>query len=178
MNARRRYCGPPPVSESGPYATTELTTTEGVAYVGMRYPLSLLDLSASYRVLRDVLAERGRQDARWGRQDHPQGTGPDTRPLGLVPYHAVTASAQSEHFRRMATIRSASERLTWADILLEETFEAFAEDDPEKLRAELVQVAAVAVAMIESLDRGVSAPSEKVGPKPGYGRGVYPEEWQ
>lgn len=145
--------------------TTGLTATEGVAYVGMRYPLSLLDLSASYRVLRDVLAERGRQDARWGRQDHPQGTGPQTYPMDPLYWDPTNTGAWlAELFKTTAVIRAQQGRLTWRDILLEEVFEALAEDGPEKLRAELVQVAAVAVAMIESLDRGVSDPSEKVNP--------------
>jgi hypothetical protein len=43
--------------------------------------------------------------------------------------------------------------VTWAHILTEEFYEALAEADPEKLREELVQVAAVAVAWVECLDR-------------------------
>ena len=35
--------------------------------------------------------------------------------------------------------------------------EAFAESDPDKLRTELIQVAAVAVAWIESIDRNSEA---------------------
>lgn len=42
---------------------------------------------------------------------------------------------------------------TWLDILREEVLEAFAEDDPARLRTELVQVAAVAVAWVEAIDR-------------------------
>jgi hypothetical protein len=44
-------------------------------------------------------------------------------------------------------------RATWAHILLEEVFEAFTETAPAKQREEMVQVAAVAVAIIEYLDR-------------------------
>ncbi|MER6951259.1 hypothetical protein ABT294_45315 [Nonomuraea sp. NPDC000554] len=43
--------------------------------------------------------------------------------------------------------------LSWRHILHEEVLEAFAEDDPELLRAELVQVAAVAVKWVQALDR-------------------------
>ena len=46
---------------------------------------------------------------------------------------------------------------TWADILLEEVAEALAEDVPSKVRAELVQVAAVAVKFIDAIDRRVSS---------------------
>ncbi len=42
--------------------------------------------------------------------------------------------------------------LPWWLILREEVFEAAAEDDPAELRAELVQVAAVALKMIDALD--------------------------
>ncbi|MBF8186936.1 NUDIX domain-containing protein [Nonomuraea sp. K274] len=42
--------------------------------------------------------------------------------------------------------------LTWRHILAEEVFEAFAESDPGSLRAELIQVAAVAVKWVQALD--------------------------
>jgi hypothetical protein len=41
----------------------------------------------------------------------------------------------------------------WFDILLEEICEAFCEEKPEKQRKEMIQVAAVAVCIIEYLDR-------------------------
>jgi hypothetical protein len=50
-------------------------------------------------------------------------------------------------------VRAAEKTLKWVDILEEEVAEAAAESDPAKLRAELVQVAAVAVAWIEAIDR-------------------------
>lgn len=130
----------------------------------MNDPTNGFDADTVNDVLGEVLCERLAQHLKWGRQDHPQGTGPVTHPLSSIPHPNAGAHAQARHFRRLADVRGANGRLTWADILLEETFEALAEDDPEKLRAELVQVAAVAVAMIESLDRGVSDPSEKVNP--------------
>jgi hypothetical protein len=96
-------------------------------------------------VLMDVYEERAAQDLRWGVQNHPDGTG-------------------GQHFAGMAAAaRAACDRRhragvgTWADILAEETFEAFAETDPQLLRAELVQVAAVAVAWIECIDRTVTS---------------------
>lgn len=42
---------------------------------------------------------------------------------------------------------------TWRAILREEVAEAFAESDPELLRTELIQVAAVAVSWVEDIDR-------------------------
>jgi hypothetical protein len=42
---------------------------------------------------------------------------------------------------------------TWLDVVLEETYEAFAETDPALLRAELVQVAAMAIRWINDIDQ-------------------------
>ena len=39
---------------------------------------------------------------------------------------------------------------------MEEIFEALAEEDPMKLKDELIQVAAVAVKMVELINRGLS----------------------
>jgi malonyl CoA-acyl carrier protein transacylase len=43
--------------------------------------------------------------------------------------------------------------VTWEHILTEEHYEAMAEEDPTRLREELIQVAAVAVAWVEAIDR-------------------------
>jgi hypothetical protein len=47
---------------------------------------------------------------------------------------------------------------TWMHVLIEEVFEALAEEDPAKLRAELVQVAAVCAAWITDIDGRGSQP--------------------
>ncbi|GAA0738534.1 hypothetical protein Drose_04465 [Dactylosporangium roseum] len=97
--------------------------------------------TAYSRVYGDIARERAAQDAKWGEQNHPDGTaGPGRR-----------AAARSA---KLWTNSQAAERtLAWADVLEEEVAEALAEDDPAKLRAELVQVAAVAAAWIEAIDR-------------------------
>lgn len=93
------------------------------------------------KVALDVLEERKRQDAKWGEQNHPSGTGGEG--LGV---DAARARARCD--------KAAKEgKVTWLHILDEEVREAFAEKNPEALRAELVQVAAVAVAWVEYLDR-------------------------
>jgi hypothetical protein len=43
--------------------------------------------------------------------------------------------------------------VTWWHVLREEVCEAFAEADPERLRDELIQVAAMAIRWVEDLDR-------------------------
>lgn len=93
------------------------------------------------RVLEDVRAERYAQDVKWGEQNHPDGTG---RPGDVWVADAARAQCQAAF---------AAGRGTWRDVLTEEFEEAMAETDPEKLRTELIQVAAVAVAWVEAIDR-------------------------
>lgn len=91
--------------------------------------------------LQAVELEREAQDARWGEQNHPDGTG--TPSSAAMAYD--TAVDCGEAF--------AQGRGTWRHLLNVEVREAFAEDDPEKLQAELIQVAAVALAWHESIAR-------------------------
>ncbi|MGV9375856.1 NUDIX hydrolase [Nonomuraea sp. NPDC003707] len=93
------------------------------------------------RVLADVTAERVAQDVRWGMQLLPDGTG-----------HEGTL-AESGRARSETEAAAEAGTLTWRHVLAEEVLEAFAESDPERLRAELVQVAAVAVKWAQALDR-------------------------
>lgn len=95
----------------------------------------------SLRVLSDVIAERQRQHARHGVQSLPDGTG------GTL---AVQLRGEAQRYCDELTV---ARTLTWRAILAEEVAEAFAETDHERLREELVQVAAVAVQWIEALDR-------------------------
>lgn len=94
-------------------------------------------------VLAEVAAERRRQDSRWGEQNHPDGTGD--------AYTDDAALARKECERA-----ADNGDLTWRHILLEEVAEAMAEREPADLRRELIQVAAVAVAWAEALDRRYS----------------------
>lgn len=101
-------------------------------------------------VLAEVAVERARQDAKWGEQNHIDGTGP-----GLV-WAFTGPAAHVRETARAETDRLAAEGLvTWQDILLEEVAEAFAEADEAKLRVELIQVAAVATQWVEAIDRRV-----------------------
>lgn len=91
-------------------------------------------------ILTQIAEERQRQHEQWGRQSHPDGTGEE---------YAVWADAAREVCDREHRAGTG----TWAHILAEEFFEAMAEDDTEKLRKELIQVAAVAVSWVEDIDR-------------------------
>lgn len=94
-----------------------------------------------HNIADEVVVERIRQDALWGEQNHDDGTHP-----ALFEYEAAVAKNRCAHAARNNT-------LTWQLILDEEVKEAFAESNPDKLRAELVQVAAVATCWIEAIDR-------------------------
>lgn len=107
----------------------------------------------THRVLEDIRAERGRQEAKWGQQDHPDGTGPDNRPLSEFGTTKLTARTLSEMAKSITDAYTKEGLVEYADILLEEVFEALAEQDPDKLRTELIQVAAVAAQWAEAIDR-------------------------
>lgn len=107
-------------------------------------------------VLVEVSRERARQEVKWGEQNHPDGTGPDMLIVSSrAPSNAVLRDAARARCDRM----HARGRGTYEQILTEEVLEAYAEDDPAKLRAELVQVAAVAVAWVEKIDRDLARES-------------------
>lgn len=91
-------------------------------------------------VLADVWQERDRQDERWGQQNHPDGT-------------HVRWRQKADLMKSLNTEFAQSGAITWMDILEEEFWEAMGETDPKALRDELIQVAAVAVAWIEAIDR-------------------------
>ena len=91
----------------------------------------------------EIAAERRRQVTRWGRQDHPS-----IGPAGTRPFAPVV-----RRWKAINDARMASGAHSWDAILLEEVFEALVEVDPARRRAELVQVAAVAAAEIEAIDR-------------------------
>lgn len=97
-------------------------------------------LSGSVPVLRAILAERVAQLAKWGVQHRIDGTG---------DLYATEAAQAAKGRCEWQESNSAAD---WGTVLLEEVWEALAEEDPAELRAELVQVAAVAVAWIEDID--------------------------
>lgn len=97
--------------------------------------------AAGVTVLGEVLEERHRQEALWGEQNHADGTG------------ALWRAGHADAARLQCQVASELGVITWADIFEEEVAEALAESDLERLREELVQVAAVAVAWVEAIDR-------------------------
>lgn len=103
-------------------------------------------------VLREVADERRRQEEKWGEQNHP-----DVLPGWHVDDFGIPTQEQA---KRVTDVRAERGTLAYADILIEElceAVEAACEGDKGELRAELIQVAAVAVAWVEKLDREVLA---------------------
>jgi hypothetical protein len=91
-------------------------------------------------VIDDVLAELARAEAKFGGQHLPDGTGD--------PRWADLRDAQ----RDVTDRRLETGQATWLDVALEEVYEAFAERNRRRLRAELVQVMAVCVRWIRDID--------------------------
>lgn len=123
-------------------------------------PRAVDDVVRGVLALADVADERRRQDRKWGEQNHPDGTGARRTwafhalvAAVLVEGPNVTSRTLRDVMRAETDAAARSGRCTWAHILLEEVFEALAEDDPIKVRDELVQVAAVATTWIEAIDR-------------------------
>jgi hypothetical protein len=97
-----------------------------------------------HSIVAEIADERVRQVERWGQQDHPSFLNhPSPREYGK---HA-------DRWKAINDARVEKGTLSWDGILLEEVYEALAEEDPIARRAELVQVAAVAAAEIEAIDR-------------------------
>lgn len=103
------------------------------AILGHAFPMSTV------AVLRDIGDERDRQNRKFPDQVLPDGT-----------RHLMKATADA--VRKQTEVFAKDGILTWRDVLAEEVAEAFAEEDPERLRKELVQVAAVAARWVEDID--------------------------
>lgn len=101
-----------------------------------------LTIIARQHIFDAIDAERDRQDCiHPGTTQIPDGTGGGGRQTRETIARNACERAQREGL------------LTHAHVFEEETTEVLAETDPVKLRAELVQVAAVAVKWIEEIDR-------------------------
>lgn len=105
-------------------------------------------------VLDEVLKERMRQELKWGQQNHPSFTAPPSfsmTPRFLQGYYGVMDAETAKALCESAFVEGFG---SYAHILYEELCEAFDEpDDEQRLRAELLQVAAVAAAWVEAIDR-------------------------
>lgn len=104
-------------------------------------------------ILEEIKIERAKQDFKWGQQNHPI--------LDPVLIHRDAARMCEEYeipsedrARQMCETHAKRGDVTYMHILIEEISEsASCGANIEELRKELIQSAAVIVAMIESLDR-------------------------
>lgn len=103
----------------------------------------------------EVRAEMARQDAKFGPQNHADGTGPDVY-WGITGRAAWTAAVA----RGRCKANGLGED-NWLDILHEEVAEAFAEDDADALLAELLQVEAVARQWRMAIRRRLAAEAQR-----------------
>lgn len=107
---------------------------------------------ATRAVLDDVAAERVRQFARYGsNSDLMDGTGPTVRWLWPISDDQAT-DIQVQFREDYEWAEQHYGKPTWCDLVREEVAESFQESDPGRLREELLQVAALAVSWVETLD--------------------------
>lgn len=109
-------------------------------------------------VLGEVEDEIQRQDGKWGQQNHP-----DFDQVLLTRLGGCTPQRMAEHYEIPSESRAKQGCQTyfgrgegnWAWVLLEEFCEAVGacNDGKDRLREELVQVAAVTVQWIAAIDR-------------------------
>lgn len=102
-------------------------------------------------VLNEVADERAAQYARYGTNENlAYGTGETwLEPLTNLNAFHIEAVLRKDYEHREAT----TGQPTFMHLLREEMAEAMTETNPEILRAELLQVAAVAISWVEKIDR-------------------------
>ena len=99
-------------------------------------------------IFEEIATERKRQHEKWGEQNH------------LMINVPLTSSALKEKAAVYKKLNNSGEHKSWFWILMEEVYEAFSETVLERIRAEMIQVAAVCVQIIEYLDRHIEGGKE------------------
>lgn len=112
----------------------------------------LINPTATALAAFSCIRERAAQDLKWGQSNHPD------LPAGVKHPCAFFGIPTADAARLFCETAFRTGTGSNAHILLEEVSEAIeAADDPVHLRAELVQVAAVALKWIEQIDRRPAA---------------------
>ena len=101
--------------------------------------------AAMDKVLADVRLERQRQRSLLGEQNWEMVSGESTR--FMAEHMAISLKAVNDEANKHGY------KLYWANIILEEIYEALAETDPDKQYVEAIQAAAVLVQIAEYLKR-------------------------
>lgn len=126
------------------------------ANVIMAKPDNMSDeqIQAVIKVVSEVTRERFDQHTKWGEQNHPDFPVFDA-------FDAGAQKAMADEARDECQKAFAEGTGSYYHILNEEIAEAYAEyDDPQALRKELIQAAAVAVAWVEKIDRDAKKAEE------------------
>ncbi len=126
-------------------------------------------------ILGEIHAERDRQERKWGQQNHPNRFWSPRTNTTRDDFDLAQYQAQADFWKQVNADRvkqrndeglGSDRNAAWDGILLEEVFEALSEEDDTSIREELIQVAAVAVAWIQAIDR---RRPRKQQPTPGKG---------
>ena len=110
----------------------------------------------SYPIYEEILLERHLQDEKWGIQDHPSVSknivlGPSSNPSEKVSrYYGLPTVDKAKYIADEAAKKG---DITWSHIAVEELCEVVGADNDVHRRHELVQLAAVCIAWIQSIDR-------------------------
>lgn len=120
----------------------------------MQHNINWDDFRLTVDLLASVNEECIRQDQLWGEQNHP------LRPNKYQTHFSGSRLFTRGYYENEAALWKAANdarveggALGWDGILLEEVFEALAEDDAERAITELIQVAAVALSAAKSIRR-------------------------
>lgn len=103
-----------------------------------------------------VLDERERQNRKWGEQNHPSfdqvllNRKGSCTPQRMAEHYEIPTPTRARFLCETAFNKGEG---TWMHILQEEVSELLEADSHEKLKEELVQIAAVAMAWAECIDR-------------------------
>jgi hypothetical protein len=116
------------------------------------------DAEHTESVLREVAAERVRQDAKWGQQNHPSVDQTLARRRGGCTQERMCEEYEipsEDRAKQKCENATANGTVTYAHIAVEEMSEAVSAKYDTARRVELVQLAAVVVGWIEAIDRRV-----------------------
>ena len=104
--------------------------------------LDLTKLQPKELIYTEIIKERVRQDEKWGQQNHE-----------IINQNCLNTAVSETTAKFLCEQAVKNNTLCWGDIIIEEVAEALYAPNKKLMREELIQCAAVIVAMIESLDR-------------------------
>lgn len=114
------------------------------------------------RVFQDVDDERRAQVQKWGRQHLPNGTEDNDFNRHARDTFREFVDSLPRPLYYDTDARGKVRHLSWLDVLQEEFYEVACEEDPAKLRAELIQLIAVGTAWVEAIDADFTRPGGAV----------------